>query len=140
MYYSFSYGFQLAVARDVGTAEHPCPPYKIVILDEADLMTCATLVQVRALHMIFISYLADAQNALRRTMEHYSKVTRFCLICNYITRIIDPLTSRCAKFRFKPLEVTNIEERLALIAEKENVKVGKEILAELAKVFSISTR
>ncbi|KAL8739912.1 MAG: hypothetical protein Q9190_007329 [Brigantiaea leucoxantha] len=94
---------------------YPCPPYKIIILDEADSMT------------------QDAQSALRRTMETYSKITRFCLICNYVTRIIDPLASRCSKFRFKALDQGNAKKRLEEIAEIENVKVEPGVIDTLIR-------
>ncbi|KAI4116000.1 MAG: hypothetical protein LQ345_003501 [Seirophora villosa] len=95
--------------------KYPCPPYKIVILDEADSMT------------------QDAQSALRRTMETYSKITRFCLICNYVTRIIDPLASRCSKFRFKSLDQGNAKKRLEEIAEIEHVEVEDGVIDTLIK-------
>lgn len=94
---------------------YPCPPYKIIILDEADSMT------------------QDAQSALRRTMETYSKITRFCLICNYVTRIIDPLASRCSKFRFKMLDQGNAKKRLQDIAGFENVKLEDGAVDTLIK-------
>lgn len=86
---------------------YPCPPYKIIILDEADSMT------------------NDAQSALRRTMETYANITRFALVCNYITRIIDPLASRCSKFRFKLLNNENSLNRLKYIANEEQLNLDK---------------
>lgn len=65
----------------------------------------------------------DAQSALRRTMEKEGRTTRFCLVCNYISRIIEPITSRCAKFRFKPLTEIAIKKRIQMICEAENVNL-----------------
>lgn len=76
----------------------------------------------------------DAQAALRRTMETYSHITRFCLICNYLSRIIEPLASRCAKFRFKPLDPVLMVERLEYIAEQEDMECQRETLEALVQV------
>ncbi|PIL23818.1 hypothetical protein GSI_13569 [Ganoderma sinense ZZ0214-1] len=99
------------VASDGKT--YPCPPYKVIILDEADSMT------------------QDAQAALRRIMELYARITRFCLVCNYVTRIIEPLASRCSKFRFKPLDSSSTSTRLAQIASAENVPISPEAVDAL---------
>jgi DNA polymerase III delta prime subunit len=96
--------------------KYPCPPFKIIVLDEADSMT------------------QDAQSALRRTMETYSKMTRFCLVCNYVTRIIDPLASRCSKFRFKSLDQGNAVKRVSDIAKLENVRLDDGVAEELVRV------
>lgn len=95
--------------------DFPCPPYKIIILDEADSMT------------------QDAQSALRRIMEQYSRITRFCLVCNYVTRIIEPLASRCSKFRFRMLDNTSTQDRLESIARAEGVDFEQGVLDTLIK-------
>eukprot|EP01134_Creolimax_fragrantissima_P003754 CFRG3754T1 len=92
---------------------YPSPPFKIIILDEADSMT------------------TDAQSALRRTMELHSKVTRFCLICNYVTRIIEPLTSRCAKFRFRPLPTEAMMKQISIVVDKEDITIADDVPAAL---------
>ncbi|KAJ3211708.1 hypothetical protein HK099_007932, partial [Clydaea vesicula] len=92
--------------------------FKMIILDESDNMTQA------------------AQNALRRVIEKYTKNVRFCLICNYVNKIIPAIQSRCTKFRFAPLKEDQIQIRLNTIILDEKVNVdnsGKEALLRLSK-------
>lgn len=78
---------------------------------------------------------SDAQAALRRIIEQYSATTRFCIICNYISKIIDPLASRCVKFRFSPIAREAQIERLSLISSKEGVKVeGPKVYERLVEI------
>ena len=92
------------------------PPWKIIILDEADTMT------------------PDSQFALRRIMEEYSKITRFCIICNYHNKIIDPIISRCSLFRFKPINQDNIMDKLKYICSKENFICSNTILNKIINI------
>lgn len=82
-------------------------PYKIIYLDESDALT------------------PQAQHALRRTMEMYAETCRFILACNYSSKIIEPIQSRCAVFRFKRLGDEDIGEVLKRIAKSEDIKLTK---------------
>jgi replication factor C small subunit len=93
-------------------------PFKIIYLDECDALT------------------KEAQQALRRTMENYTQNCRFILSANYSSKIIDPIQSRCAVFRFKPLEKKEIISIIESIAKHEGIKVAadaKEALYELSE-------
>jgi len=93
-------------------------PFKIIYLDECDALT------------------KEAQQALRRTMENYTQNCRFVLACNYSSKIIEPIQSRCAVFRFKPLAKKDIFEITDKIAKEEKLKINekaKEALYDIAE-------
>lgn len=92
-----------ARTRSLGTI-----PFKVIFLDEADALT------------------PEAQQALRRTMENYSATCRFILSCNYSSKIIDPIQSRCAIFRFRLLEKKDIDKIITEIAQRENLTIDIE--------------
>ncbi len=83
-------------------------PFKILILDESDALT------------------KEAQQALRRTMENYTKTARFILLANYSSKIIDPIQSRCAIFRFKPLAEEEIYQVIDRVAREEGLSISPE--------------
>ncbi|MDA3836580.1 MAG: replication factor C small subunit [Nanoarchaeota archaeon] len=88
-------------------------PFKVIFLDEADALT------------------PEAQQALRRTMENYASTCRFIMSCNYSSKIIDPIQSRCAIFRFKLLEKKDVIKYLGTIAKKEELEINEEALAAI---------
>ena len=92
-------------------------PFKLIYLDESDALT------------------KEAQQALRRTMENYTKTCRFILSCNYSSKIIDPIQSRCAVFRFKPLTAVDVNTVIDRIVQEEGLIVSAEAREAL---FSVS--
>ena len=88
-------------------------PFKVIFLDEADALT------------------QEAQQALRRTMENYTNTCRFIMSCNYSSKIIDPIQSRCVVFRFKLLEKKDIIIVIKRITENEKLKITDEALETL---------
>ncbi len=83
-------------------------PFKVIFLDEADALT------------------REAQQALRRTMENFTNTCRFILSCNYSSKIIDPIQSRCVVFRFQLLEKKSIKKRIDLICASESLTITPE--------------
>ncbi|QZA89751.1 hypothetical protein K0C01_03835 [Salinarchaeum sp. IM2453] len=77
---------------------------------------------------------SDAQSALRRTMEQFSDQTRFILSCNYSSRIIDPIQSRCAVFRFSPLSDEAVTEQIRRVADSEGLTITEDGLDAIAYV------
>jgi replication factor C subunit 2/4 len=91
------------------------PPFKLIILDEADNMT------------------GDSQFALRKIMEDCAN-TRFCIICNYHNKIIDPIISRCSVYRFKPVPKENIHKKLKEICVKEGSMISDETIMMVEQI------
>ena len=91
-------------------------PFKVIFLDEADALT------------------KEAQQALRRTMENYTSTCRFILSCNYSSKIIEPIQSRCVVFRFKILEKKEIAVVIKRIVEKEGLTITNDAIESLYEI------
>ena len=120
VFFSFFFFFNDTATTEIYTLSlHDALPiclrgdFKIIFLDEADALT------------------KDAQNAMRRSMERYSKVCRFILSCNYSSKIIEPIQSRCAIFRFRPLKEEAIKKRIQYIAGQEGINITDDALINL---------
>lgn len=87
--------------------KYPVPPYKFIILDEADSLS------------------NEAQASLRKVLEE-SQNTRFCIICNYFDKIIKPIVSRCIFLNFVPINIKAANKRLEYIIKKENLNINKQ--------------
>ena len=95
--------------------------YKLIVLDEADMMTTA------------------AQSALRRVIEQYTKNVRFCIICNYVNKIIPAIQSRCTRFRFSPLPISEVEKRVDSVIEAEGY-ASFRIFVRIGCVLTVAMR
>ena len=94
------------------------PNFKLIILDEADALT------------------TESQFALRRMMESYAQTTRFIIICNYFTKIIEPLISRCIREQFMELSSENMKKVIQKIQAKEGFSVTEQFYSELNRIVS----
>lgn len=90
--------------------------FKIIFLDESDSLT------------------RDAQQALRRTMEKFSEAARFILSCNYSSRLIEPIASRCAVFRFRRLDAPDVAKYVQRIVTGEKLKADKEAIDTITSI------
>lgn len=97
-------------------------PFKIIYLDECDALT------------------KEAQQALRRTMENYTHTCRFILSCNYSSKIIDPIQSRCAVFKFKPLNKEEIFEVIEMVSKEEGLTISNEVKETIFEASSGDVR
>src|ERR687891_10976 len=102
-----------AVMKFSSTTENDDKPYRIIILDEADEMT------------------SEAQTALRRIIEDSSRTTRFIIICNYLSQLIEPIQSRCVIFRFTRLPKQEVVDHLSEICKREGIEFDVKALSRI---------